>query len=137
MRATGREVIDVIERTVDLDWFRYTRAPQDDVAAPAPITAWRFRSTSGTDEPSERVVEALSAVLDRFSGNTHWTLRFSGRNWVLLPTQVQELEDSGRFRTDGDILNYLQQQNPGFGLKAHEDLVVIADRLTRQINRGK
>lgn len=133
MRATGREVIDVLEKVIDLDWFRYARAETDGVTTPAPITVWRFKSADTADELADRVVEALRSVLDGFSGNVHWTLRFSGRNWALVPTSVQELEDSGRFRTDGELLDHFRRDDPGLGRKAHEDLAAIADGLARQL----
>lgn len=133
MRATGREVIDVLEEVIDLDWFRYARAEADSATTHAPITVWRFKSTDAADELPNRVVAALRSVLNGFSGNVPWTLTFSERNWVLLPIEVQELEDSGRFRTDGELLDHLRRESPGLGRKAHEDLVAIAEALARQL----
>ncbi|MCB4363293.1 hypothetical protein KIH07_06070 [Hydrogenophaga taeniospiralis] len=133
MKATGREVIDVIEKVIDLEWFRYGRAEADGVTTHVPITVWRFKSAGAADEVANRIINALRFVLNAFSGNVHWTLRFSERNWVLLPTQVQELENSGRFRTDGDLMDHLYREDPSLGRKAHEDLAAIADGLARQL----
>src|SRR5687768_11800911 len=104
MRPTGGEVIDVLEKAADLEWFRYTCAEADRDATTAPITVWRFNSTGTDAETPDRVIRALRSVLDEFSGNVPWSLKFTGRNWVLRPTQVQQLEDAGNFRTDGEVL---------------------------------
>lgn len=129
MRATGREVIDVLENVIDLDWFRYAPAETGGATAYAPITVWRFQFQDTAS--ANHVIQALRSVLDGFSGNVPWSLKVSGRNWVLLPKQVQELEDSGRFRTDGELLDYLRAEDPDLGRRAHEDLAAIADGLAR------
>lgn len=132
MKPTGREVIDVLEKAADLDWFRFAIAETDDVVTHVPVTVWRF----GTNEQAEHVISVLSSVLARFSGNVSWLLKNSGGNWVLLPVRVQELEDSGRFRTDGEILDYLLHADPSFGRKAHEDLAKIAGALAKHLSVG-
>ena len=129
--ATGREVIDVLESVTDLDWFRYARADADGVTTYAPITVWRFKSPD--TPPANRLIRSLRVVLDGFSGKVLWSLKFSGRNWMLLPKQAQELEDSGRFRTDCELLDHLRAEAPDLGPKALEDLVAIADGLARQL----
>lgn len=132
----GREIIDVLARAADLDWFRYPRTESEESAIYAPVTVWRFTSTHTSNEQSEHVISALRAVLDSFSGNVSWSLTLSGRNWVLLPTRVKELEDSRQFRTDGELLDYLLREEPGLGPKAHEDLAAIADALAKRLSIG-
>jgi hypothetical protein len=137
MRATGREVIEVLEKITDLEWFQYARTEPDGTATHVPITVWRFKSVDTAVEPGERVILALRSVLSGFLGNVPWSLKLSERNWVLLPTQVKELEDSGQFRTDGELLDHLRREDPGLGRKAHEDLAAIADDLARQLGIRK
>ncbi len=50
-----------------------------------------------------------------------WALEFSGRNWVLHTEKASQLEKSGRFRTDGEINNYIFQEEPELFMKAQED----------------
>jgi hypothetical protein len=133
MSATGREVIDVIEKVVDLEWFRYARAETDGATTSVPVTVWRFKSAETADEMANRVVHALRSVLSGLRGNVSWSLKFSGRNWVLLPTQVQELEDSGRFRTDGELMDYLRREFPDLSRQAYEDLAAISHGLAGQL----
>jgi hypothetical protein len=133
MRTTGREIIDVLEKVADLDWFRYTRIGSDGTTTHAPITVWRFTTTDTDNEAAEQIVSALRSVLDGFSGHMSWSLKFTGRNWVLLPTHVQDLEDSGRFRTDGELLDHLLREDPGLATRAAEDLGVIAHELARSL----
>jgi hypothetical protein len=133
MSPTGREIIDVLEKVVDLEWFRYTRAEGIDPASMSvPITVWRFNSTVGA-EKVDQVVDTLRSVLAGFSGNVQWSLNYSGRNWVLQPTQVQQLEDAATFKTHGDLLDSLRSQDPKLGPQAHEDLRVIAGKLAHQL----
>jgi hypothetical protein len=133
MNPTGREIIDVLEKVVDLEWFRYTRAEGiDPTSLSVPITVWRFNSTP-VAEKVDHVVCALRSVLAGFSGNVQWSFKLSGRNWVLQPMQVQQLEDAGIFRTHGDLLDSLRSQDPKLGHQAHEDLRAIAGELARQL----
>jgi hypothetical protein len=133
LRTTGREIIDVLEKVADLDWFRYTRAGPDGTATHAPITVWRFKKTDSGDEVAGQVASALRSVLDGFSGHMSWSLTFTGRNWVLQPAHVQDLEGSGRFRTDGELLDHLLREDPGLATKAAEDLEAIAHGLARSL----
>jgi hypothetical protein len=137
MKPTGREVIDILEKVVRLEWFRYARAEVDCATTTAPITVWRFSSTDTSEGRADRVVRALRSVLDGFSGNVPWSLKLSGSNWVLLPTQVQQLEDGGNFRTDGEILEHLRTKEPALGRRAHEDLAAIAAELARLLQVGE
>lgn len=133
MKPTGREVIDVLEKAVGLEWFRYARADSDSTTTTAPITVWRFKSSGIDAERADGVVRALRSVLDEFSGNVPWSLKLSGHNWVLLPTQVQHVEDAGNFRTDGEILDHLRAHHPALGRRAHEDLAAIAAEIARRL----
>jgi hypothetical protein len=137
MKITGSEVIDVLERAVDLEWFRYARADVDGTTTTAPITVWRFNTSGVGAERAGRVIRVLCSVLDEFSGNVPWSLEFSGRNWVLVPAQVHQLESSGNFRTDGEVLNHLRTQDPTLGRRAHEDLAAIALELARRLQLEK
>jgi hypothetical protein len=136
MKATGREVVDVIETIVQLDWFRYVRVDSDHTPVSVPVTVWRFKSADAADQPGNRVIQALRFVLDGLSSSVPWSLTFSGRNWVLSPRQVQELEDSGRFKTDGELLQHLRTEFPELGQRASDDLVKIANGLARQLQIG-
>lgn len=134
MKPTGREVIDVLEKAVGLEWFRYARAEVDCTTTTAPITVWRFNSTQIGAERADGAVRALRSVLDEFSGNVSWSLEPSGKNWVLVPAQVQQLESGGNFRTDGEVLKHLRAQDPSLGRRAHEDLAAIAAELARRLH---
>jgi hypothetical protein len=134
MNTTGREIIDVLERVVDLEWFRYTRTEGvGPTPVSVPITVWRFNSTDVGAEKVDHVVRTVRSVLASFSGNVRWSFDRSGRNWVLQPTPVQELEDAGTFRTHGDLLDSLRSQDPKLGPRAHEDLRAIAGELAHQL----
>lgn len=135
MKNPGKEVIDVIEKITSLDWFRCTGFGFDEVSANTIVVVWRFKSID-PNELTERIICSLRLVLQQFAGNLSWSLKFTGRNWVLRPTEVQELEDSERFRTDGELLAHLRSKHPDLGRRACEDLAAIAEELARQLESG-
>jgi hypothetical protein len=67
--------------------------------------------------------------------NIEWSLKYTGRNWVLAPIKVIQLEESGRFRTDGEVNRHIAQEEPDFFTKAHVDLVEIANAVAFGIQK--
>ncbi|WP_147305225.1 hypothetical protein [Alkalilimnicola ehrlichii] len=133
MKPTGRELIDVLEKAAVLEWFRYPRSSLDEGSVTPPVVVWRFDSTKTSVEQIQHVIATIQSVLAAFVGNVAWSLKNTGRNWVLLPTRVRELEESGQFRTDGEVLDYLRQEDPFFGKEAHHDLVEIAGAVANRL----
>jgi len=133
MSATGREVVDILEKAGALEWFRYTKVIDN---TQIPVTVWRFKSSDTFDEAEQLIIRALRQALDHLSGNTSWSLVFSGRNWVLAPKVLRDLEDSGQFRTDGEVIEYLRRTNPSLGQTASSDLVAIAIDFERCLQRA-
>lgn len=121
MKPTGRELIDVLERIASLEWYRYSKY---DSATSAGVV-WRFDSNRTNSEQAIQIIEAIQSALDAVA-NIEWSLKYTGRNWVLAPIKVIQLEESGRFRTDGEVNNHIAQEEPDFFIKAHVDLVEIA-----------
>lgn len=134
MSATGREVIDVLESHGELEWFRYTRIA---AASHIPVTVWRFKSSDTSNEAEQHVITSLRETLAHFHGGTNWALFFSGRNWVLAPRQLRDLEESGQFRTDSDVIEHLLKANPSLSQIASQDLVAIAIDFARRLRDFK
>jgi hypothetical protein len=136
MKPTGRELIDVLERIAALEWYRY---PKYDSATSASVV-WRFDSNQTKSEQIVQIIEEIRSALNVVVNN-EWSLKYTGRNWVLAPVKVVQLEESGRFRTDGEVNSHIAQEEPDFFTKAHVDLVEIASAVAfgikKRSNRGQ
>lgn len=131
MTSTGRELIDVLERVSTVEWFRYTNIDPDSDAS-IPVVVWRFGdATSGDDV--KKIVTLLFSVISRSSPDVEWTLSQCGQNWVLAPSQVHSLEQSGVFRTDGEVMEFLAKREPGLASRAHNSLLRIAKELEKNL----
>lgn len=124
---TGREIIDVLERFFVLEWFRNAVSKVIEEYNYPPIIVWRYAAESMKSEDIKRAEEMVMTAVKTFQGNVAWVLYFSGKNWVLLPKQVKELEDSGSYRSDSEIITELGESDPDFGVSANNDLPVLAE----------
>ena len=134
MNPTGRELINELELISHLDWYRYSRTTGDKGAIYAASLVWRFTSEEAESPTAKRIVETLHQVVKDFSGNVSWSLRFQGRNWVLAPAMLFEIEDSKRFRTDIEVLHHLQELDPNLGVKTVADIAAIAIRFKQMMS---
>jgi hypothetical protein len=126
MKITGREVIDILERIAVLEWFRYSRFGVSEDSVSPPVVTWRFDMNATSYTKANHIIEIMKSVLANDTSKMKWTLKNSGRNWVLLPTELSELEDSGSFRTDGELLAHMTRERPTFFINAFDDIVMIA-----------
>jgi hypothetical protein len=94
MKPTGRELIDVLERIAALEWYRYSKYDSATSAA----VVWRFDSNQANSEQVLQVIEVIRSALDAVA-NIEWSLKYTGRNWVLAPSKVIQLEESGLMLT--------------------------------------
>jgi len=135
---TGREIIDVLERFSVLAWFRYGTLKNVDQNKYPPIIIWRYDVNAMKSEDIKLAEDMITIAAETFRGNVSWVLYFSGRNWVLLPKRVKDMEDSGEYRNDTEILTMLGENEPSFGLKANEDLAELAKLIEKCLseNRG-
>ncbi|MEQ6340902.1 MAG: hypothetical protein M3A44_04430 [Gammaproteobacteria bacterium] len=123
---TGREIIDVLERFFVLAWFRYGALKSPDQNQYPPIIIWRYDADVMAADDIRLAESAITMAVESFLGNVNWVLYFSGRNWVLVPKRVKDLEDAGEYRSDTEILTMLAENDPSFGFKANSDLPALA-----------
>ena len=119
---TGRELISAIEQITPLEWAKYP------IYKEVPRTAtvvWRFK-TCISQEDQQRIIDLLRIALEQVA-TIPWALEFTGRNWVLYTEKASQLVKSGKFRTHGEIDNYIFQEEPELFLKARDDLFNIAE----------
>ena len=123
---TGREIIDVLERFLVLAWFRYGAVKSSDQNQYPPIVIWRYDTDVMVADDIRLAENAITTAVESFLGNVNWVLYFSGRNWVLVPKRFKDMEDTGEYRSDTEILTMLAEDDPNFGLKANSDLPALA-----------
>ena len=116
MNVAARKVITALERTVPLEWYRCS----------GPLVVWRYDGGKATADRIATAASAAQQIVASFRGNEEWIIEVSGRNWVLVPKRVKELERTGQFKVDVEILKYLTEQDPGFARKTDSDLERLA-----------
>ena len=140
---TGSEFIDVLEKFSTLEWYRLSTRKGFEVDCP--INVWRFDFKKTDPEWADQIIFTLHAVLKDFSGNVDWTLEkpeFSvegrpGRNWVLSPTRLKEMDYSGKFSSFVEARSQLYQDDPSLGPQAYEDLDKISKEFYKRLSTLK
>ena len=133
---TGREIIDALERFLVLAWFRYGALKSPDQNKYPPIIIWRYDTDVMKVDDIRLAESAITTAVESFLGNVNWILYFTGRNWVLVPKRVKDLEDTGEYRSDTEILTMLAEDDPGFGLRANSDLPALAKCIARSLSQN-
>lgn len=142
MTKVGSEIIDVIQKFAALEWGRCSLVDSSKEIDDIPLSVWRFNFQKTDAQLADQIILTLQSILRDFSSNVNWTFEkpeFSvegrpGRNWVLIPTRLKEMDDSGRFRTDVEARIQLYNDDPSFGSRAYEDLVKIAQTLEERLS---
>ncbi|ANJ67312.1 hypothetical protein A9404_07875 [Halothiobacillus diazotrophicus] len=133
---TGREVIDVLERFFVLEWFRVAVSKSTRDYNYPPVMAWRYAVHSMKREDITEAEEKVATAVRAFQGKVDWVVWFSGKNWVLLPARVKELEDSGLYLSDSEIVAYLGEMDPEFGVRANNDLPMLAKFMSEYLMKN-
>lgn len=132
MKTTGAELIDILERIAVLEWYGYSRYERGGKKPTSAGVVWRFDSNRTNNEQVIQIIEMIrSALID--AANIEWGLKYTGRNWVLAPTKIFQLEESGEFKNDGEVDSYIVKNDPDFFTKAHEDLIKISNAVAVRI----
>jgi len=133
---TGREITDVLERFFVLEWFRNAVSKVIEQYNYPPVIVWRYDAEAMKPEDIKRAENMIITAVKTFQGNVSWVLYFSGRNWVLLPKRVKDLEDSGAFLSDTEIITELGASDPSFGVEANNDLPALAKCMEEYLSKS-
>jgi hypothetical protein len=134
MKITGREFIDELEKNAALEWYRYPRSEIEVGGSASAVVVWRFDTNQTSNERIIQINAVIRSALDTVT-NFEWDLKYTGRNWMLAPVKFLKLEESGRFRNDGEVRSYIAQEEPDFFTKAHADLLEIANAVAYFIQK--
>lgn len=133
---TGREVIDVLESFFVLEWFRSAVSKSTRDYNYPPVIVWRYAAHSMRQEDITKAEEKVVTAVKAFQGDVDWVVYFSGKNWVLLPARVKELEDSGLYLSDSEIVAELGEMDPEFGVRANNDLPLLAKYMSEYLMKN-
>ena len=135
MKITGREIIDTLEEFSELEWYRYSIADEAGHLGKPPVVVWRF--SVAADDKNSSIMEIFKSILEEVDSLIEWSLRFTGRNWVLIPNIMKDLMDKGEFDGDQQVLDYLVENYPDLSEMALNDLKNIADAVSSKLtHRG-
>jgi hypothetical protein len=115
--------IQALQQAAELEWYRYTDKATGRLQFVPPLLVWRYRK----DEP--RLDEALQTTVDSFRGRVKWLFELQGRNWVLAPDRLIQLQQERRLPTDSVAVRTLAEEDPSFSEAALMDLDEITNRL--------
>ena len=120
MISVARQLIDSLQSRGDLAWYRYAGGFSDDGRATAPVVIWRFAGqTPGGLE------ESLSKITSSESRLVRWNFGFHGRNWVLLPSRVLEIQKNRDLPTDMAAVGALAEEDQSFCVASVHDFEAI------------
>lgn len=121
--SAGEEFLAALTTLVELEFMSTPHVS----SVRAPFVVFRYASSASP----EAALLATEAIQGALAGRVaSWELRKAGRNWLLATQRFLELEDSGRFRTYPEALDYLAAVDPGFTESAAADLRAIAKSIS-------
>lgn len=125
---TGFEIIDVLKTWGELEWVRCKAADgKDERLSRPPFSVWRYKQRHPELESS--IVKAVES----FQGNVEWEIKFTGKNWVIAPQRLHEIQEVRGYRTDGEALRALAKEDPEFGKQANYDVPALANKIKETV----
>jgi hypothetical protein len=124
---TGREIIDTLEKVFELEWYRYKTLDDPNQHIYPPIIVWRFKDKDSSIRENFEI--SLNKAVKCFQGNVEWVFTSTHRNFALIPSLIVEMTNSGKFRTDTEIVSYLAENNPEYGKMANCDVPNLAKHI--------
>lgn len=125
--TTGREIIDILEKISELEWYRYKTLNDPKQHIYPPIIVWRFKESSKIED----LKNAIKKAVDCFQGNVEWVFKTTSKNFVLIPSMIEEMTNSGKYRTDTQIVSFLAENDPEYGKLANSDVPNLAKHIER------
>lgn len=119
--APGLQLVQAFKLIAELE---YWAAPHTSSASRPPFVVWRLAHSEGAKLVDAEIADHVRNVIR--ARTLEWELRRTGKNWLLAPKRFLEIEDSRRFRLYSEALSYLERADPEFGIRANDELRMIA-----------
>jgi hypothetical protein len=115
--------VALLAQSGELEWYRYLGGATEDGRGIPPLVVWRFA------QRDQRFEQKLLRAVGSFHGAVAWSCERPGRNWVLTPTRVLELQQDLSLASDTAALTEISRVDPKFSLVALRDLRALTDHV--------
>jgi len=124
MRTRSMQAVHALSRFGELAWFKLP-AEYNDVYKyyQVPYLGWRYRT------PRNEVAEFIESTVAELPTQLEWVLDRTRRNWVLLPSRVQEEAHGLMDPSFSETIHSINSSDQEFCLKALADLDLIIGHL--------
>ncbi len=131
--SSTRALIDLLQRTSPLAWYKYGPDRNDPVKlARPPLVVWRFEKTPENRERVDGIEQVMAEAIRKYCGEVQWFLAPPaprGCNWALWTKRCQEQWASGGDNIGVDARTVIQNSDPDHGIVANKDLYGLVDFL--------
>jgi len=138
--ANGNEIINLLLGFSELDWAKFESRMvkieirngviEEDRSTHPPYSSFRLK------HEDTQLLEALSRAVITYSGAIEWVLvshsrsPLPGTNWCICPKEV-ELKRPLAVQQGITVSQYFITNSPSFGPKAYEDMLPLAEHMSR------
>ncbi len=110
-----------LQESADVEWYRFAETANDSGVAQPPLVVWRYK------EPIEpAVLDSIRRSIRAENRLVTWYFDKPGRNWVLVPERVTEIQMDRNLATDTNAIAILAAEDPEFCEQAASDFNAIA-----------
>jgi hypothetical protein len=131
MVTEGKEFFQYLSGLGALEWGRLADGRSHSERLAPPLLVWRFvdPGPADFDKPIESVVHSPTRLIA-------WRFCKPGRNWVLTPQRVWDVQTSRSLGTDSMAISAIAEEDPSFCATALDDLGQIVAELKSVANDG-
>ena len=114
-----------------VEWYRFVETTNDAGLPQPPLVVWRY------SEPIEpAVLNTIRRSVEAEERLVKWYFDKPGRNWVLTPERVPEVQRDRRRATDTKAIAILTTEDPSFCALAVTDFNTISLEVQRSVLTG-
>jgi hypothetical protein len=95
-----------------------------------PTVVWRYK------DRAEIIEKSIVNSVNSFHGNVRWAIIFSGRNWSILPRELERFIEDTEFESGVDAHAVFASQNPEIGLMANKELPQLAEHIKKTVQEA-
>jgi hypothetical protein len=119
------QVLQILGALGEIEWGRFAVGATSDGRSQPPVIVVRFADGRAAD----RLAEAVRS----YRGAVSWVADNTRRNLVIWPRRVEELFESGRWRTDAELCLELADEDREFSVLSAADAVGLMSHVEKAI----
>jgi hypothetical protein len=121
MTMPGDQFVKMLQRRTAMEWYRFSGGTGDNGRFVPPLIVWRYK------EPVPELEERLSGTIEKYHGRVDWFFGRPGRNWVLAPRRVLDVQRERSLPTDRAAIKLLMAEDQPFCELAVQDFLQLMD----------